>query len=100
MALSPSPTTLADAQAQLANWQTALSHAASGGSYAIGGRTLTRQDVPTIRAEIQRWHNTVTAINERLQGRVRPMGATASFPSPGSGVAGIVPQDLWSDWRT
>ena len=102
MPLAPSPVTLATAQAQLAAWNEALSHASTGGSYSIGGRTLTRQDVPTIRAEIQRWHNTVAAITERLQGRVRPMGATASFPAPGSGsgAGGIVPQDIWTDWRT
>ena len=96
----PSPTTLAQAQARLAQWQEALEAASTGSSYSIEGQTLTRQDVPTIRAEIQRWHNTVTAITQRLKGRVRPMGATAAFDAPGRGAGGIIPQDLWTDWRT
>jgi len=85
MALTPSPMTLAQAQASLAQWQTALEHASTGASYSIGGRTLTRQDVTAIRAEIQRWHNTINAIRARLNGAVRPMGAVASFPPPGRG---------------
>jgi len=103
MALTPSPITLASAQAQLTNWLTALENASTGGSYSIGGRTLTRQDVPTIRAEIQRWSNTVATITERLHGRVRPMGATASFPAPGRGTSGsgtVIPNALWIDGRT
>lgn len=96
MALTPSPMTLAQAQAQLTNWLTALEHASTGGSYSIGGRTLTRQDIPTIRAEVQRWHNSVNAIVQRLNGTIRPMGATASFPAPGSGGTAMLP---FSDWR-
>ena len=66
----------------------ALEAASTGSSYSIEGQTLTRQDVTTIRAEIQRWHNTVNAITDRLNGTVRPMGATACFPAPGSGSSG------------
>ena len=96
----PSPTTLAQAQARLADWQAALEAASTGSSYSIEGQTVTRQDVPTIRAEIQRQHNTVTAIAQRLKGSVRPMGATALFNAPGGGAGGIISDAMWTDWRT
>ena len=97
---SPSPISLAYAQEQLQAWYKALEAASTGGSYSIGGRTLTRQDVPTIRAEIQRWNNSVLAIQASLQGKTRAMGSQAAFPTPGSGSGGIIPDGLWQDWRT
>lgn len=98
--LPPSPITLANAQGQLANWMKALEAASTGASYSIEGQTLTRQDVPTIRAEIQRWHVTVTAITERLNGRVRPMGAVACFPAPGGAGSATLYGVGWSrGWR-
>ena len=101
MVLSPPPITLADAQAKLAAWQTALEAASTGASYSVEGQTVTRQDVDVIRAEIQRWHNTVTALQQRLSGgTIRPLGAQASFPTPGSGAWGIIPGTLWTDGRT
>ena len=90
MALEPSPITLDQAQTRLAEWNRALEAASTGASYSVEGQTVTRQDVNLIRAEVQRWHNTVNAITQRLQGTVRPMGAVASFPPPG--VSG----DGWS----
>jgi hypothetical protein len=99
MALAPAPMTVAYAQARLTDWLTALEAASTGTSYSIEGQTLTRQDVPTIRAEIQRWSNTVAALHERLQGRVRPMGAVAAFPTPG-GSGGIIPDALWTSGQT
>jgi len=99
--LPPAPLTLAYAQDRLADWLRALEAASTGASYSIEGQTVTRQDVPTIRAEVQRWSNTVTAITQRLNGTVRPMGATAAFPAPlGGGGGGIIPDGLWRDWRT
>lgn len=84
MALEPSPTTLAEAQRQLAQWMAALEAASTGQSYSIDGQTVTRQTVTEIRAEIRRWHNTVNAIRLRLAGRVRPLGAQVAFPVPGT----------------
>lgn len=100
MALTPAPVTLASAQAQLANWQAALEAASTGASYSIEGQTVTRQDITLIRAEIRRWSNTVAAITQRLNGTVRPLGAQALFPTPGSGAGGIIPDALWTDYRT
>lgn len=97
----PSPITLEYAQERLSMWMAALDAASTGASYSVDGQTVTRQDVDSIRAEIQRWHITVTSITERLKGNVRPMSATAAFATPGRGGAGgIIPQSLWTDWRT
>ena len=98
--LKPAPMTLAYATEQLAQWHKALEATSSGQSYSIGGRTLTRQDVQTVRDEIQRWHNTVTALQARQQGNVRPLGAQVTFPAPGKGAGGIIPVELWTDPRT
>lgn len=94
--------TLPDAIQNLRDWLAALQATAAGQSYSIGGRTLTRQDNDTIRAEIQRWHNTVTALEAEARGQQRPLGATASFPAPGGAVGGggIIPGSVWTDYRS
>ena len=92
--------TLQYAQARLADWLKALEYASTGATYSIEGQTVTRQDVEQIRAEIQRWHNTVNALKADAQGLSRPLGAQAVFPTPGQGTAGIIPQSLWTDYRT
>lgn len=96
------PITLPDAVAELNRWLAALSSVSSGSSYSVGGRTLTRLDVTDIRAEIQRWHNTVLSLDALDNGKVRPLGATAAFPSPGRGGTGgaIVPGALWRSGLT
>ena len=88
----------ADAVQNLRDWLAALNATAAGSSYSIGGRTLTRQDNETIRAEIQRWHNTVTTLEAAAQGCSRPLGSSAAFPTPGSGspaTDAIYPGELW-----
>lgn len=93
--------TLTEAQAQLRAWIDARAAIASGQSYSIGGRTLTRQDADTIEANIRRWHNTVAALEAQARGQSRPLGSTAAFPAPGRGAGGgIIPADVWSDGRT
>ena len=92
--------TLGEAQDTLRRWMAALDAASNGQAYSIGGRSLTRQDIPTIRAEIQRWHNTVTALEQEAAGRQRPLGAQASFAAPGQGTGGLIPGSLWVDGRT
>lgn len=101
--MAQTPTlTVAQAKEQLQNWLNALEACSTGSTYSIAGRSLTRQDVPTIRAEIQRWHGTVTTLEQAAAGNIKPMGASAAFPAPGSGAgpAGIYPQSLWTDWRS
>lgn len=95
MALPPSPITEAYAREQLDNWLAALEAASKGSSYSIGDRSLTRQDLPAIRAEIQRWHNTLSTLGERAKGRRRSMVAQASFATPGAGTGGQ--HHPWSD---
>ena len=90
-----------EAIANLRRWLAALEATSAGESYSIDGTTLTRQDVETIRAEIQRWHNTVLACEAEQRGQKRPLGAQAQFPAPGAGASGgIVPQSVWENWRT
>ena len=95
---APVPITLGYAREQLAEWMAALEAANLGQSYSIGGRNVSRQDIPNIRAEIQRWHNSVTALEADAAGHSRPLGAQAAFEAPGRGAGGIIPQDLWNRW--
>jgi len=90
-----------DAVQSLKSWIEALQATASGQSYSIGGRTLTRQDNETIRAEIQRWHNTVTSLEAARRGKVRALGSTAAFPRPGAGSPAhgvLYPGELWRSY--
>lgn len=96
--------TYTEAIANLRQWTEALQATALGQSYSIGGRTLTRQDNETIRSEIRRWHNTVTAMEAEQAGKAaRPLGAQAAFPTPGSSpTAGgvIIPGSAWESGLT
>ena len=93
--------TYTEAVDQLRGWVKAREAIASGASYSIGGRTLTRQDSETIEANIQRWHNTVVRMEAEQAGKTRALGARPSFRQPGSGGAGgIISVDMWADWRT
>jgi len=98
--IQPSVMTLAYAQEQLGHWMAALQAASTGSSYSVEGQTVTRQDIPRIREEIQRWHNTVATVQARGQGKTRAMGSQVAFPAPGGGSGGIIPQSLWTDYRT
>ena len=88
------PISLAYAQDQLREWQRALENCSSGQTYAIAGRSLTRQDVDTIHGQIRHWHNVVLNLEALAAGRVRPMGAQAQFSAPGAG-GGIMPGAVW-----
>jgi len=98
---TPAPMTLADAQSRLSDWESALQAASTGASYSVEGQTVTRQDITQIRAEIQRWHNTVLAIQANNAGRQRSLGSQAAFAAPGAGTgSAIIPDSLWTDGRT
>jgi len=47
--------TLAQAEAQLTSWLAASTAVASGQSYTIGGRSLTRADARAIQQQIEFW---------------------------------------------
>jgi len=97
------PTTVAQAKAELQNWENALEVCSTGQTYSIAGRSLTRQDVEAvIMPAITRAHRKLMALEQAAAGNQRPLGASASFPRPGSGVGpvGIYPQSLWTDWRS
>ena len=51
--------TLVSAQAQLDAWLAAELAAATGQSYSIGGRTLSRVDIGEIRSQVGRWSKIV-----------------------------------------
>lgn len=55
--------TLAQAEAQLTAWLTASTKVASGQSYAVGGRTITRADAREIRENIKFWNDMVKSLN-------------------------------------
>ena len=49
------PATAAECQTELDRWFAALQACSSGQSYSIDNRTLTRQDIATIKGEISFW---------------------------------------------
>jgi hypothetical protein len=67
--------TKAQAEAKLATWLAAEDKVASGQSYSIGGRALTRADLKAIRDSIQYW-------NEMVQ----------TLPRDGIKIKGVTPQ--------
>lgn len=68
---------LATAQAKLATWLAAEETVATGQSYTIGGRSLTRANLREIREQIEYWNNWVQRL-ESTGGRqgMRVRGAT------------------------
>ena len=54
------PWTLAEAQAHLAEWLQAESACASGQSYTIGSRSLTRANLAEIADRIKSWQREIT----------------------------------------
>lgn len=57
--------TLAQAEAQLATWLAASTAVASGQSYSINGRSLSRVDAGEIREQIDYWQGWVTRLQPR-----------------------------------
>lgn len=55
--------TTAQAEAQLASWLAASTAAASGQSYSIGNRTLTRADTDHILQQVQFWQGMVVSLS-------------------------------------
>lgn len=54
--------TLADAETKLALWMAAEEKVASGQSYSIGGRSLTRANLREIREQIEFWDGKIQKI--------------------------------------
>lgn len=67
--------TLAQAEAQLAAWLAASTAVASGQSYTIGTRQLTRADASEIRENVEYWDAKVKALDSGRSG-VRMRGLT------------------------
>lgn len=55
--------TLAQAEAKLSTWMDAEDKVASGQSYSIAGRSLTRADLADIRATIDYWDKKVQRLS-------------------------------------
>lgn len=65
--------TLAQAEARLTSWLEADEAVASGQSYTIAGRSLTRADAEEIRKNIQFWDRKVKELD---RGGIRIRGVT------------------------
>jgi len=63
--------TLAQAEAQLAAWVAANTAVASGQSYSIKDRSLSRVDAGEIREQIDYWDGWVRRLTRRSRGRTR-----------------------------
>lgn len=57
--------TLAEAETQLSTWLSANTAVASGQSYSIAGRTLTRADANHILEQIKFWDSMTKSIEAR-----------------------------------
>ncbi len=64
--------TLTIANATLAEWQAARTAVSFGTSYSIGGRTLTRADLPDIAIEISRASRLVKRFTTAANGSKMP----------------------------
>lgn len=63
--------TLAQAEAQLTVWVNAMTAVASGQSYSIGSRSLTRANLTEIRETIDYWDAKVKNLTASAAGRNR-----------------------------
>lgn len=68
--------TLAQSEAHLTEWLNADIAVASGQSYSIAGRVLTRANAAEIRTNITYWDNHVKRLT---RSGIRIRGATSSF---------------------
>lgn len=64
-------TTLADAQSNLAAAQTAYRRALDARSVGFGDRSVQRQDITALRAEVQHWQREVDRLTAAAPSRVR-----------------------------
>jgi hypothetical protein len=64
--------TLSEAQTQLSAWEAALLAAASGKSYTIGDRQLTRQDVEEIRGTVTWLERKIKTLTAEAAGSNKP----------------------------
>jgi hypothetical protein len=65
--------TIAQAEAKLAEWMEADTAVATGQSYSIGSRSLTRAHSAEIRANIKYWNDMVQRLS---RGGIRVRGVT------------------------
>lgn len=63
--------TLAEAESQLALWVAASTAVASGQSYSIKDRSLSRVDAQEIRNQIDYWQGWVERLTPRTRSRTR-----------------------------
>jgi hypothetical protein len=68
--------TLAQAEAQLAVWLNADTAVASGQSYSIGSRQLTRANAQEITAKIDYWNGKIQQLSRGGNGGMRVRGIT------------------------
>lgn len=71
--------TLAQAQAQLDAWLAADSKVATGQSYEIAGRKLTRANAGEITSKIDYWNGKVVQLSNSVAGRGRSRTIVPGF---------------------
>lgn len=75
----PSFHQLAELREQLRNVELAIDAAASGQSYSIGGRTLTRQNLPELRDQQTKLQRDIKRTESVLEGVRDPSVAIATW---------------------
>ena len=73
------PVSLAQATAALTAWTAADIAVATGQSYTIGSRTLTRADADTITAKINYWSGVEAGLQRHAAGKPRTSFSQAKF---------------------
>ncbi len=69
--------TYTEAQAELAKAEAALSVALDGSSYSVGGRSLSRQEISTLRDQVTYWRRTLKSMPDDTDpGNIIPAQST------------------------
>jgi len=73
--------TYTEAQAELAKAEAALSVALDGSSYSVGGRSLSRQEISTLRDQVTYWRRTLKSMPDDTDpGNIIPAQSTTITP--------------------
>ena len=71
--------TIPELEAELAEVDAAIKAARTGSSYAIGGRSLTRQDLPSLHQDRARLRREIRELEAAAAGAEAPMSRIATW---------------------